>query len=202
VAFNIDGMPGTIVAPGNGSISLHSLYLTSAWDADNLVTITAEDEDENEVGRVQVVVDSDGPVFVDLRSSAAAPGTPSSSSPVELRTGSFEGVKAIIVETRGSQVVLDNVHLTLAALPGSTLELLPAVPPPGARDEAMLWRSAPPGATTPDKKDPQEKRQQRTKFRNMGLGDVHTTTKAADAPTPVAAAPKLAAATTQAAAAP
>lgn len=139
MAFNGYGYPATISAPINGLLTLHSLYLTSAWDEENSVTITADNALEETVGTYKLTLYTDAPVLVDLAAPAAGS-----------LTGTFAGVSSITIATRGTQVALDNLHITLSAQPGKKIQ-----PPPAG--DLEFW-DAPPGASGPGRKAPRLKR--------------------------------------------
>lgn len=133
VAFNGYGYPATITAPEGGLLTLHSMYLTSAWDEDNIVTITAKDDRDNVVGTYVTSLSTDDPRQIDFETL-----------PADVVTGTFVGVKAIVVTTTRTQVALDNVHVTVVAEPGR--EIVPV-----QMEDLEFWE-APPGASAPIRK--------------------------------------------------
>jgi hypothetical protein len=136
VAFNGYGYPATVSAPEGGVITLHSMYLTSAWAQNNVVTITATDERRETVGKYVTWLVTDNPCLIDL--SVDPP------LPIGIKTGTFAGVKTIEVATSAWQVALDNLHITIDAEPGQEI-----VPP---STEALEFWDAPPGASAPFRK--------------------------------------------------
>lgn len=128
------GYPATISAPDGGLLTLNSLWATSAWDQDNVLTLTANDERGSTVGQFVTSLSTDEPREIDLAAQW----------PPGVLTGTFAGVKAVTVSTSGTQVALDNVHITLAAETGREI-----VSPPVHNLE--FW-PAPPGASSPLRK--------------------------------------------------
>jgi hypothetical protein len=146
VAFNGYGYPATVSAPEGGLLTLHSMYLTSAWAQNNVVTITATDERRETVGKYVTWLVTDNPRYIDF--------TVDPPLPIGIKTGTFRGVKTIEVQSSAWQVALDNLHITLAAEPGQEI-----VPP---STETLEFWDAPPGASAPFRKkrraEPQQSR--------------------------------------------
>jgi hypothetical protein len=146
VAFNGYGYPATVSAPEGGLLTLHSMYLTSAWAQNNVVKITATDERRETVGKYVTWLVTDNPRYIDF--------TVDPPLPIGIKTGTFRGVKTIEVQSSAWQVALDNLHITLAAEPGQEI-----VPP---STETLEFWDAPPGASAPFRKkrraEPQQSR--------------------------------------------
>jgi hypothetical protein len=93
VAFNGFGYPAYITAPAGGLLTLRSLWLTSAWDEENEVTISAGDERGQTVGEYVTTLSTDNPREIDF-----------TKLPKGSYKGTFEGVKHIGIDTWATQV--------------------------------------------------------------------------------------------------
>ena len=145
VAFNGYGYPASITAPEGGLLTLHSLFLTSAWDVDNVVTITAKDFRGEKLGTYVTSLSTDNPRQIDF-----------ATIPEGAMTGTFAGAKSVSITTTATQVALDNLYVTIEAEPGREVMPLPM--------EALEFWEAPPGASAPIRKPhpatPQQQQQQ------------------------------------------
>lgn len=132
VAFNGYGYPAHFSAPENGLLTLHSMYVTSAWDTDNEVTIRATNEQGAVVGTYSVTLSTVTPQFIDF-----------DHLPVNAWAGSFAGVKTVTIITSATQIALDNLLVTVEAQPGRKI-VPPSLP--------LEFFPAPPGASSPMRK--------------------------------------------------
>jgi len=134
VAFNGYGYQASFSAPENGLLTLHSMYLTSAWDEDNIVTITASDDRGATLGTFVTSLTTVDPRQIDF-----------DTLPAGVKTGTFARVKTVSISTTGTQVALDNLHVTVEAeQPGLPIVL------PNTQD--LEFYPAPPGASAPIRK--------------------------------------------------
>lgn len=95
VAFNGFGYPAFITAPAGGLLTLRSLWLTSAWDEENEVTISAGDERGQTVGEYVTTLSTDNPREINF-----------AALPAGSYKGTFAGVKHIGIDTWATQVGL------------------------------------------------------------------------------------------------
>jgi hypothetical protein len=120
------------------------MYLTSAWDEENIVTIMSFDERGNTLGKAEVTLSTDNPRRIDL-----------ATLPTGAVHGTFVGVKSIEISTSATQIALDNLVVTLEAEPGREISPLPM-------KQLEFW-PAPPGASAPIRKGVDAMPEQRNK---------------------------------------
>lgn len=128
VGFNGYGYPATISAPDGGLLTVHGTYVTSAWDQDNVLTITAKDDTEQTVGTYVVSLSTERPRYINFSMPEAGK-----------LSGTFAAVKSVVFATSQTQVAVDNLHVTLEAAPGQNIRQL------SLRD--LEFYPAPPGAS-------------------------------------------------------